>query len=91
MSEMVKIWEVIETPGEGATWQKIFGRYPNGDAALVRAMKLRLKGIACRIESVEVPAGELEKFLGGQLSLYWWHIRCRFDHLRGWWWGLRWT
>jgi hypothetical protein len=76
---MVKIWEVIETPGEGATWEKIFGRYPNGDAALVRAMELRLKGIACHIESEEVPAGDLEKFLGGRLSL------------RGWWWGLRWT
>jgi hypothetical protein len=89
--EMVKIWEVVETPSEGATWQKNFGRYPNGDAALVRAMRLRLKGIACRIESVEVPAGDLEKFLGGQLRLYWWWVRCGSDRLRTWWWGLQWT
>jgi hypothetical protein len=89
--EMAQIWEVVETPTEGATWQKNFGRYPNGDAALVRPMHLRLKGIACRIENVEVPASDLKKFLGGQLRLYWWWVRCGFDRLRTWWWGLQWT
>jgi hypothetical protein len=91
MPEMVKVWEVVEARTEGATWQKNFGQYPNGAAAFVRAMKLRRKGIACKIEIVEVPANDLEKFLGGQLRLYLWLLRTTFDRFRSWWSGLRWA
>ena len=91
MPETVKIWEVVETQSEGMTRRQNFGQYSTAEDALASSVKLQAKGISCKIETIEVPAANLQYYLGGQLRLYWWLLRSRLLRLRNWWWGLRWT